>query len=286
LDLLVASGRFYAGVPNLPYVPGVEGIGEVVEAESVPVGSRVRFETRAGYSGNGSLAELAVADEESLQALPDHPADAVAAALGVSGLAGWLSLSWRAVLRPGERVLVLGSTGAVGQVAIQAARILGASRVVAATRDATSASMLQRLGAHEVVVLEDRPAAELAEQFRTAAGGPVHVTVDPIWGQAALAALSASAPGGRLVHLGQSAAHEIALASGLLRGQMLSVLGYTNLLVPQGIRHEAYLTMLGRAAAGDLKVETEEVALSGVTHAWLRQGSAPRRKLVVLPQWT
>ena len=60
--------------------------------------------------------------------------DAELAALGLSAVAAWMSLTWRARLQAGERVLVLGGGGAVGQVAIGAARILGADRVVAACR--------------------------------------------------------------------------------------------------------------------------------------------------------
>ena len=47
-----------------------------------------------------------------------------------------MALTWRGKLQPGEQVLVLGASGAVGQVAVQAARLLGAGRVIAASRDA------------------------------------------------------------------------------------------------------------------------------------------------------
>ena len=67
--------------------------------------------------------------------MPEGVDDGVAVALGIAGLAGWLALTWSAKLRAGESVLVLGATGTVGQVAVQGAKLLGASRVVAAGRN-------------------------------------------------------------------------------------------------------------------------------------------------------
>ena len=59
----------------------------------------------------------------------------LAAALGVAGMAGWVALDYRGHLRPGETVLILGAGGTAGQLAVQAARLLGAGRVVGAARE-------------------------------------------------------------------------------------------------------------------------------------------------------
>ena len=106
--------------------------------------------------------------------------DATAAALGNTGLGAWLALAWRSGLQPGETVLVLGATGACGSVAVQAAKLLGAGRVVAAARASERLERLLDRGADAVVELDahdDLPAA-----LRDAAGGDVHVTVDTLWG--------------------------------------------------------------------------------------------------------
>src|SRR5437016_13742012 len=63
IDLAIASGRFYAGPPQVPYAPGREGVGVVRAAGTVEPGLRVRFERDTGYGANGSLAELIVMDE-------------------------------------------------------------------------------------------------------------------------------------------------------------------------------------------------------------------------------
>ena len=135
LDLLCASGTSYFGSPAVPYVPGVQGVGVVERSATLPAGTRVWFATNAGMApGDGSQAELcAVADDDVVPVAADVP-DPALAALGLSGVAAWMALTWRAGLLPGETVLVLGAGGAVGQAAVGAARLLGAGRVVAVCR--------------------------------------------------------------------------------------------------------------------------------------------------------
>ena len=152
IDLATASGRFYAGPPHVPYAPGREGVGLVLEADTVAPGVRVRFERDVGYGANGSLAELIVVDEAALVPLPDEADDAVAAALGIAGLAAWLALA-KADVPKGGTVLVLGATGAVGQVAVQGAKLLGAGTVIAAARNADALERTRELGADALVPL-------------------------------------------------------------------------------------------------------------------------------------
>src|SRR2546421_10641760 len=137
LDLLCASGTSYFGAPRLPYIPGVQGIGIVMEAEILAPGQRVWFSCDAGMKpGDGSMALYCVIDESTVLVLPDQVDDDLVAALGLSAIAAWMALTWRGHLKPGEQVLVLGASGAVGQVAAQAAKLLGAGRIIAASRNA------------------------------------------------------------------------------------------------------------------------------------------------------
>jgi hypothetical protein len=135
LDLLCASGTSYFGPPPLPYAPGAQGVGIVAEADTRPAGQRVWFSCDAGMKpGDGAMAELCLAEETSILPVPDHVSDDLVAALGLSAIAAWTALSLRGGLQPGEHVLVLGASGTVGQVGVQAARLLGAGRVTAACR--------------------------------------------------------------------------------------------------------------------------------------------------------
>ncbi|MCL4449591.1 MAG: zinc-binding dehydrogenase [Actinobacteria bacterium] len=294
LDLLIASGKFYTGAPNVPYTPGSEGIGKVIEvSKSIEgserlLGKRVCFEPRSGYSSSGALAEFAVADQSTLLDVLDNVTSTEAASVGISGLAAWLPLAWRAKLKPGETVLVLGATGAVGQVAIQASRILGAGRVVATTRSQKHVEMLKSLGADEVVVIgnstnskDSADPKDLAKQFKEAAKGEIDVTVDPLWGKIAVGAALASAPGARLVQMGQSYSPDVQLESGILRGRMLSILGYTNMLVPHEVLKEAYKTLLEHLSAGRIIMHTKTYPLEEIAQAWQSQAGVPHKKIVV-----
>ncbi|HWB37593.1 MAG TPA: zinc-binding alcohol dehydrogenase family protein, partial [Rugosimonospora sp.] len=230
LDLLCASGTSYFGVPELPYVPGVQGVGRLDD------GTAVWFPTVAGMRpGDGSMAETVVVAAADLVALPDGVDHALMGALGTSALAAWSALLDHGELQPGEQVLVLGAGGVVGQVAVQLAKLRGARRVVAACRSAAARERAARLGADAVVALrDDDDVATLTGRIREAADGPVDVVLDPLFGVPAAAALRTLRPGGRLVNLGSSAGESTTVESATLRSGQLRVLGYTNnMLAPQ-----------------------------------------------------
>ena len=284
IDLATASGRFYAGPPDVPYVPGKEGVGRVLEADALSPGTRVWFMAPGGHGGNGALAERATPSEASAVEVPEGVEDALAASLGIAGLAAWLALEHRARVRAGETVLVLGASGAVGQIAVQAARVLGARRVVAAARSRDGLDRARELGADATVELTDAAdAEELGERLRDAAGGDIHVTVDPLWGDPVAGAAHAAAPGGRIVNLGESADPEATLTSALVRGKSLTILGHANQRVPREVIADAYRRLLEHAAAGRVTVDYELLPLERVAEAWERQAASPGRKLVLEP---
>ncbi|HEV7654470.1 MAG TPA: zinc-binding alcohol dehydrogenase family protein [Mycobacteriales bacterium] len=270
LDLLCATGTSYFGAPPLPYVPGVQGVG------TLSSGARVFFSTSAGMKpGDGSLAELAVSGD--VVPLADDVPDELVAALGLSAVAAWMSLSWRAKVQPGERVLVLGAGGAVGQVAVQAATALGASAVVAASRRLTHRSLAAERGATATVDLSTVDG--LTERFREAAGGPVDVVIDPVGGVTATAALLALGEHGRLVHLGASGGPTATFSSAAVRSGSHSILGYTNNALTAAQRTQA----LGAVLAHRCTVTYETVGLDAVADAWTRAGATPDGRLVVVP---
>lgn len=274
VDLSMASGRFYAGPPPLPYVPGGEGIGH---PKSGAPAARVYF--RAALP-NGSFAERSVTNGQMVP-LPESVSDDVAAALGTPGIAAYLAITSRAQLKPGETVLILGASGVLGSIAVQVAKIIGAGRVVAAGRDDRALAHAQELGADAIVDLKEIDG--LTERIREASRGTLQVVIDPVWGAPAVAALDAMSSHGRFVQLGQSASPEATLKSSTVRGRYVSILGYTSFLVPWEDQAVAYRRLVGYATSGRLTVEVETLPLDAVAEAWTRQATSPHRKLVLAP---
>jgi len=282
LDLFIGSGRFYGDSPEPPYVPGVEGIGTVVEADGLEPGTRVWFSFERFDGARGSMAELCAVDEQRTVVLEHTLDDAAAATLGLTGIAAWMSLS-RGKLEPGEQVLVLGAAGAVGQIAVQAARILGAGRVIGASRSEEGREIVRRLGADAVVDSSDGEVDAIARRMERACEGPLSLVIDPVWGDLAAAALRALAPGGRLVNFGSSAGIVAQLDSAVIRSKSLSVLGYTNLALPFENIRAAVSSLHQHAAEGRINPILDRVDLVELGSAWKRAGESPHQKLVVMP---
>jgi NADPH2:quinone reductase len=194
-------------------------------------------------------------------------------------VAGWLPVVWRARVGPADRVLVLGGTGTVGLAAVQAARLQGAERIVAAGRRLEGLEQARQAGAHAVVRLDE---PDLAGALREAAGGDgPTVVIDPLWGGPLVAATEAAAPGARVVQIGQSAGPAATLASGVVRGKQLEIYGYSNFDVPADDRRAAYAALVAHAASGEVSFPIDTYPFDGVSEAWERQVSGPGAKLVV-----
>jgi NADPH2:quinone reductase len=268
IDLAVGSGRFPRGHPPLPYVPGCEAVGLVD-------GTRMYlFGEGFGTARDGFLAERVEFPATLAIPVPSDLDDATAAACGIAGVAGWMPVARRAPVQPGDRVLVLAATGTVGSVAVQAARALGAERIVAAGRNPDKLERVLELGADEVVLLEGD---DLEARFREACGGDgPTLVVDPLWGEPIRAAVDAAAPRARIVQLGQSAGPEATLTSGSIRLKGLSILGHSNFVLSLPELRDAYLEVAGHVAARRITIDVETFALDEVGEAWAHQAAGAK----------
>jgi NADPH:quinone reductase-like Zn-dependent oxidoreductase len=281
VDKQLADGSHYASPRQLPAVCGTDGVGRLDD------GTRVFFGgPRRPY---GSMAEITVVPRGFCFSIPENMEDDTAAALPNPGVSAWLSLSWRARLVRGETVLILGATGVAGRLAIQIAKLLGATHVIAAGRNEPALAELHDLGADATIHL-GRPDEELIEAFARAAGASgLHVVLDYLWGRptelllAALTRREFTHAGAetRLIQVGQGAGPTISLPAAVLRSTPLTILGTAG-IPPRDALEDAYNQVMAHAARGELRVATELVPLSAIGEAWRRETSKGHR-LVIIP---
>ena len=128
-DLLMSQGK-YQFKPDLPFTPGLELAGDVIEADTnsgFAPGERVM-----GGMKTGGMAEYAALPAGNLRRIPDGLDFAQAAAMGAAYSTAYTALVEIGRLQPGQWVLVHGASGGVGLAACDLAKSLGA-RVIAAS---------------------------------------------------------------------------------------------------------------------------------------------------------
>jgi NADPH2:quinone reductase len=300
VELHIWKGHFFDGPPRPPYVIGLEGIGVVEEGERLAAGTRVRVEfVHPGYGRDGAVAEYAVAPEEpdasdrasqaSLAPIGDELGDAAAAALGVPVFTALMCLEraqQAGASLDGAHVLVTGATGAVGLIAVQLARLMGAARVVAAGRDRERLERALSLGADATVELTDGSGAQdLRERFSESADGRVDIALDPLWGEPARAAIDALTRDGVYVSFGQAASPVAELSGIPMRNRRVTLVGHSGAWATPQQRQAALARAheLAGQGGGRLTLDTEELALDDIEDAWERLSRSAGRRLVIRP---
>ena len=190
-DVLMSRGE-YQIKPELPFVPGSEVAGVVLEGDGFAKGSRV-----AGFSIQGGYAERAAVDAGLLFPLPDRVSFAAGAALLMNYLTVDFALVRRGKLQAGETVLVHGAAGGIGVATIQLAKVLGA-RVIAVVSTDAKAELARKAGADEAVLAD----GFLAAVKELTGGRGVDMVVDPVGGDRFTDSLRALAQEGRLLVIG------------------------------------------------------------------------------------
>lgn len=207
---------------ELPGILGTEVAGVVVglgEGVSGPApGTRVAALVRGGY------AEYAVASAAMTYPLPDKLDFAAALAYLVQGLSAWELLRECGRLAPRERVLVHAGAGGVGGLAIQLAKLFGASTVVATASTAAKRETATALGADASI---DYTSEDWWREALTATGDRgADVILDSVGGDVSEQSLRCLAPFGRLVVFGVSSGRLASFAGSQLMHKNQSVIGY------------------------------------------------------------
>jgi NADPH2:quinone reductase len=221
-DILMAAGQ-YQLKPELPFTPGVEAAGEVIEvsgADGVAVGDRVIIRMR-----HGAYADEAVVAPSQLVRLPstfDHAEGATF--LAAHGTA-YHALIDRGRLQPGEVLLVHGAGGGVGLAAVEMGKFLGAT-VIAAASSEEKLAVAQARGADHLVLYEREPFREAVKRITDGRGADV--VFDPVGGEIFENSLRCIAWGARILVIGFTG------GIGLARTNLLLIKGASVLGVRAG----------------------------------------------------
>ena len=196
-DILMVAGT-YQHKPSLPFVPGFEIAGEIIEigenCSAFKVGERVLASMRTG-----GYAEECVVNVTAIQHMPTSFNFAEGAAFQVAYSTAYVALVRRANLRKGETLLVHGAAGGVGLAAVQMGRVLGAN-VIAAVSTEEKMEPVFDAGANEAILLNQNGFRDQVKKLTD--GNGANVIFDPVGGDIFDESLRCIAWGGRILVVG------------------------------------------------------------------------------------
>ncbi|MDP1909026.1 MAG: NADPH:quinone oxidoreductase family protein [Hyphomicrobium sp.] len=221
-DVLMAAGE-YQLKPPLPFTPGVEAAGDVIEvneAAGVAVGDRVIVKMR-----HGAYADEAVVTPSQLTPLPSTFDYAEGATFLAGHGTAYHALIDRGQVQPGEVLLVHGAGGGVGLAAVEMGKMLGAT-VIAAASSEEKLGVAQARGADHLVLYGREPFRDAVKRITDGRGADV--VFDPVGGETFENSVRCIAWGARLLVIGFTG------GIGLARTNLLLIKGASVLGVRAG----------------------------------------------------
>ncbi len=223
----------YARKPELPFTPGSDGAGVVLESgqgvKKFKSGDRVY--THGSLSG--TYADKALCLESQLSPLPDNISFSQGAALGIPYGTAYRALFQKALALRGETVLIHGASGGVGTAAIQLARAAG-MRIIATAGSENGLALVKELGADET--LDHSQAGHMQKISELTKGKNVDIILEMLANVNLAADLEALAFKGRVVVIGSRGTVEIdprllMVKDALVTGMLLFNTGETEMEV-------------------------------------------------------
>ncbi|HSP10208.1 MAG TPA: NADPH:quinone oxidoreductase family protein [Candidatus Dormibacteraeota bacterium] len=200
-DALMVAG-LYQAKPDLPFVPGFEVSGMVLEAQQesgFQPGDRVMALLDSAGLTHGGYGEIADASAAAVFNMPESMPFDEAAGFTLVFQTGWFGLHRRASLQPGETLLVHAGAGGVGSAAIQLGKAAGATVIATAGSD-QKVALCKQLGADLALNYKTQDFVE--EVNRATAGRGADVIFDPVGGDVYDRSTKCIAFEGRIVLVG------------------------------------------------------------------------------------
>ncbi len=219
-DTLIIQGK-YQTKPDLPFSPGGEIAGEVIEiaddVTTVKKGDRV-----IALCGHGGFAEEIAIDASRIVHIPKEMDFVTASGFLLTYGTSYHALKQRANIQPGETLLVLGAAGGVGLAAVELGKAMGA-RVIAAASTPEKLALAKEHGADELI---DYTKEDLKERAKELTGGKgVDVVYDPVGADLFEPAVRATGWNGRVLVVGFAGGYIPKLPINLTLVKGLSVVG-------------------------------------------------------------
>lgn len=195
-DILMVAGQ-YQLKPPLPFIPGMEAAGEVIEVADAPgvsLGDKVIVKARFGC-----YADEIVVSPDQLVPLPATFDYAQGATFLAAHGTAYHALVDRAQIKPGEVLLVHGAGGGVGLAAVELGKVLGAIVIAAASSEEKLAVAKQR-GADHTVLYGREPFRDGVKRITDGRGADV--VFDPVGGEIFEESLRCIAWGARILVVG------------------------------------------------------------------------------------
>ncbi len=238
-DVVRRRGDPYPQPSPLPYSLGGEAIG-IVEATGSPADQHWIGKRVFAFPGKGCYSEYVVAPQNLLFPVPEGIDSVQGIALFVQGLSAALILKAAGRLQSGEAVLVQGAAGGVGLLAVQLAKLYGASLVIGAVSTAEKRQLIIDHGANVAV---DYTSATWADEVRSATQGRgVDLVLEMTGGEIARTSMKLLAPFGRSIVYGTASQQPLIVNTEDLPGGNYSVGGFY--LRPYLFRRELILGLL------------------------------------------
>jgi NADPH:quinone reductase len=205
------------GMPRHPYTPGYDLVG-VVEKVGAGVDRPRVGERVAALVGNGANAERANLSADLPVVVPPGPGDAEALCLVLNYVTAWQMLHRVAEVRAGQRLLVHGAAGGVGQALLQLARLAGAGAYGTASK--AKHGVVERLGGTPI----DYRSEDFVARVLELSGGGVDAAFDAVGGRHLRRSWRAVRRGGTLVSYGISSGLSMGTREVLLTFLLLGLL--------------------------------------------------------------
>lgn len=219
VDGLLIQGK-YQVKPPLPYYPGSEFSGEIIElgdgVATLELGQAVM-----GLASYGAFSEEVIIGAHQLHPLPSSLTHSIGASLFINYATALYGLRDCGEMRNGETILILGAAGGVGSAAIAVAKAMGL-QVIAAASTETKRTACFRFGADETV---DYTQENWRDELKLKASDGVNAVYDPVGGKLAEPAFRSLAPGGRHLVVGFAAGEIPAIPLNLPLLKRASIVG-------------------------------------------------------------